>query len=113
MRTKSPSLITSRLSAYFGFTGVDRSRPVIGMDDGKKQPLFELHNGHAKWTGTLVRDAGLKLRTRVEEGEVIHQDFFKISIDNNLSKLKIEWNNKKCITIVLCAKGYPGKYKKN
>ena len=76
MRTKSPSLISSRLSAYYGFTGVDRSRPVIGMDDGKKQPLFELHNGHAKWTGTLVRDAGLKLRTRVEEGEVIHQDFF-------------------------------------
>ena len=35
------------------------------------------------------------------------------TIDNNLSKLKIEWNNKKCITIVLCAKGYPGEYIKD
>ena len=32
---------------------------------------------------------------------------------NNLNKLKIEWDNKKCITIVLCAKGYPGEYVKD
>ena len=35
------------------------------------------------------------------------------TINNNLSKLKIEWDNKKCITIVLCAKGYPGEYVKD
>ena len=34
-------------------------------------------------------------------------------INNDLSKLKIEWDNKKCITIVLCAKGYPGEYIKD
>ena len=33
--------------------------------------------------------------------------------NNNLSKLKIEWDNKKCITIVLCARGYPGEYVKD
>ena len=33
--------------------------------------------------------------------------------NNNLSKLKIEWDNKKCITIVLCASGYPGEYVKD
>ena len=35
------------------------------------------------------------------------------TINNNLSELKIEWDNKKCITIVLCAKGYPGEYVKD
>ena len=32
---------------------------------------------------------------------------------NNLNNLKIEWNKNKCITIVLCANGYPGNYIKN
>ena len=32
---------------------------------------------------------------------------------NNLISTKIKWKNKKCMTVVLCAKGYPGKYKKN
>ena len=26
--------------------------------------------------------------------------------------MKIEWKRKKCMTIVLCSKGYPGNYKK-
>ena len=29
---------------------------------------------------------------------------------NNLNNLKIEWNKNKCMTIVLCANGYPGDY---
>ena len=32
---------------------------------------------------------------------------------DKLKNLKIEWNNKDCITIVLCAKGYPGNYIKD
>ena len=32
---------------------------------------------------------------------------------NKLNNLKIEWRNKNCITIVLCAKGYPSNYIKN
>ena len=32
---------------------------------------------------------------------------------NKLTKIKIKWKKKKCMTIVLCSKGYPGKYKKN
>ena len=32
--------------------------------------------------------------------------------ENKLKKLNIKWK-KKSITIVLCSKGYPGKYKKN
>ena len=32
---------------------------------------------------------------------------------NKLNKINIEWKKLKCMTIVLCSKGYPGKYKKN
>ena len=32
---------------------------------------------------------------------------------DKLKNLKIEWNNDDCITIVLCAKGYPGNYIKD
>jgi len=75
MSTKAPTLIKSNLSAYFGFRGIDRSRPIIGMDDGKKQPLFRLNNGHSKWTGTIERDTGLQVRQKIAVGEVVHQNF--------------------------------------
>jgi|TARA_B110000259_G_scaffold55098_1_gene64880 phosphoribosylamine--glycine ligase len=35
------------------------------------------------------------------------------SLENKLNKLKIKWSKKKCMTTVLCAKGYPGKYQVN
>ena len=38
---------------------------------------------------------------------------FEKTISNKLKKMKILWENKKSMTIVLCSKGYPGKYKKN
>ena len=34
-------------------------------------------------------------------------------IENKLNNLKIDWLNETCLTIVLCAKGYPFKYIKN
>jgi len=43
-------------------------------------------------------------------------DLLKIinfSLKNKLNKIKIEWKKKKCMTVVLCSKGYPKKYKKN
>ena len=40
-------------------------------------------------------------------------EIFKGSINDKLKNLKINWDNKKCMTIVLCSKGYPKKYKKN
>ena len=36
----------------------------------------------------------------------------KNKINNNLKNINIKWSSKKCMTIVLCSKGYPGKYKK-
>ena len=38
---------------------------------------------------------------------------FKNTISNKLKKTKIEWRKQKTMTIVLCSKGYPGKYKNN
>ena len=36
-----------------------------------------------------------------------------LAVENRLNKIKIEWNKDKCMTTVLCAKGYPNKYKVN
>ena len=35
----------------------------------------------------------------------------KAATDNQINKIKINWKNKKCMTTVLCSKGYPGSYK--
>jgi len=40
-------------------------------------------------------------------------DVIKSVVNNTLENLKIHWNNEDCMTIVLCSKGYPEKYKKN
>ena len=40
-------------------------------------------------------------------------DIIDAATKDNLNKLKIKWHDNKCITIVLCAKGYPGKYIKD
>ena len=38
---------------------------------------------------------------------------FTCAVTNNLNKISIKWKKIKCMTIVLCSKGYPGNYKKN
>ena len=46
----------------------------------------------------------------------LKSDIVKIFIDtvsNKLSNSKIQWKKEKSMTIVMCAKGYPGNYKKN
>ncbi len=46
----------------------------------------------------------------------LNTDIVKIlikSIENKLHEITIKWKKYKCMTIVLCSKGYPGKYKKN
>ena len=40
-------------------------------------------------------------------------EIFNNTIKNKLKKTKIKWKKQKSMTIVVCAKGYPGKYKKN
>ncbi len=46
----------------------------------------------------------------------INSDFLQLiehAIDNKVKKLKIKWHKDKCMTIVLCSKGYPKKIKRN
>ena len=38
---------------------------------------------------------------------------FNATISNKLHKIKIDWKKHNCMTVVLCSKGYPGKYNKN
>ena len=38
---------------------------------------------------------------------------FNRTIENKLDKINIKWKKLKCMTVVLCSKGYPFKYKKN
>ena len=38
---------------------------------------------------------------------------FSNAVSNKLNKIDIKWKKLKCMTIVLCSKGYPEKYKKN
>ena len=40
-------------------------------------------------------------------------DILNSCCDNELSKIEIRWNNKKCLCIVMCSKGYPDTFKKN
>tara|TARA_B100000686_G_C16676245_1_gene909289 strand:- start:420 stop:1370 length:951 start_codon:yes stop_codon:yes gene_type:complete len=40
-------------------------------------------------------------------------EIIESAINNELNNLKIEWTKKSCITIVLCAKGYPSNYIKD
>ena len=42
-------------------------------------------------------------------------DLLKIinyALKNKLNRLKLKWEKNKCMTIVLCSKGYPGNYRK-
>jgi len=40
-------------------------------------------------------------------------DLVQSTVNNNLEKKDIEWNKKKSMTVVMCSKGYPGRYKKD
>jgi phosphoribosylamine---glycine ligase len=40
-------------------------------------------------------------------------EIFKMTTSNKLKNISIQWKKQKCMTIVLCAKGYPGSYRKN
>jgi len=39
-------------------------------------------------------------------------DIILSSLKNKLNKINIQWKKEKCMTVVLCSKGYPNKYKK-
>ena len=47
------------------------------------------------------------------DDEIKNRSSWSRSQQNKLNNLKIEWSKEKCITVVLCANGYPGIYVKD
>ena len=95
-------------------------QPTLKYLKKKKKP----YNGFL-YAGLMIKDNDpylieYNIRMGDPECQVImprlKTDIIKIiynTIKNKLNKTKIEWTNQNCMTIVLCAKGYPGIYKKN
>ena len=94
-----------------------------------KPTLFALKKRNNPYTGFLYVGLMIKnnepylieynVRMGDPECQVIlprlKTDIIKIilsSIKNNLKNIRIKWKKEKCMTIVLCSKGYPGRYKK-
>ena len=75
--SKSPNLVPSNLKPYFSFSGLDRSRPLIGMDDGKGQPLYGMRNAYADWRGVMVREPAYQ--QRIISAAIKHLRFYNRS----------------------------------
>tara|TARA_Y100000591_G_C21848252_1_gene709997 strand:- start:3061 stop:4329 length:1269 start_codon:yes stop_codon:yes gene_type:complete len=120
-----------------GGMGAYSPAPVINKNLEKKiirnivEPtLSSLKNKNNPYTGFLYVGLMIKennpylieynIRMGDPECQVIlprlKNDLVKLIYDatnNNLKKNQINWRKDKCMTIVLCSKGYPGKYVKN
>ena len=68
-------------------------------------------------TGGMGAYSPAPIINKIIEKKIINRiDMLKIilnTINNKLKKSQINWKKEKCMTIVLCSKGYPGKYVKN
>jgi phosphoribosylamine--glycine ligase len=76
------------------------------------------------YTGLMIKNSNpylIEYNVRMGDPECqvimerLNTDLMKIielSLKNKLKKFKIKWRKDKCMTVVLCAKGYPGIYKK-
>ena len=77
------------------------------------------------YVGLMIRDNNpylVEYNVRMGDPECqvilprLNTDIVKIfnqALNNKLYKTTISWKNIKCMSVVLCAIGYPGKYKKN
>ena len=94
-------------------------RPTLKSLKDKKQ----FYRGFL-YVGLMIKDKNpylIEYNVRMGDPECqviiprLKMDLLKIiefSLENKLKKLKLSWEKNKCMTIVLCSKGYPGKYKK-
>ncbi len=122
--------------ANTGGMGAYSPAPIIKKNLEKKiikkiinPTLLELKKKKKPYTGFLyvglmiINDEPFLIEYNVRMGDPecqviiprLKTDLLKIfqsSVLNKLNKIKIKWERKKCMTIVLCSKGYPKKYKK-
>ena len=95
-------------------------KPTLKALKRKKNP----YNGFL-YVGLMIKDnepylIEYNIRMGDPECQVIlprlNTDLVKIirkTIQNNLRSINIKWRKEKSMTIVLCSRGYPGKYNKN
>ncbi len=94
-------------------------KPTIKALKDKKQ----FYRGFL-YVGLMIKDKNpylIEYNVRMGDPECqvivprLKTDLLKVisySLKNQLTKLKLKWEKNKCMTIVLCSKGYPGNYKK-
>jgi len=127
-REKGPN--TGGMGAYSPAPIINKNLEKKIINKIVKPTLLALKNKKKPYTGFLYVGLMIKnnepylieynVRMGDPECQVIlprlNTDLIKIfnaSINNKLNKIKINWKRLKCMTIVLCSKGYPGKIKKN
>ena len=94
--------------------------PTLNALKKKKKP----YNGFL-YVGLMIKNGEpflIEYNVRMGDPECqvilprLETDLFKIimnTVKNKLKKIKIKWKRNKSMTIVLCSKGYPNKYKNN
>ena len=127
-REKGPN--TGGMGAYSPAPIINKNLEKKIINKIVKPTLLALKNKKKPYTGFLYVGLMIKnnepylieynVRMGDPECQVIlprlNTDLVKIfnaTINNKLNKIKINWKRLKCMTIVLCSKGYPGKIKKN
>ena len=130
VKEKDKGLNTGGMGAYSPAPIINKIVEKKIIDKIVKPTLFALRKSGNPYNGFLYVGLMIKnnepylieynVRMGDPECQVIlprlKTDLVKIIINTVLNKLKktrIEWRNDKCMTIVLCSKGYPGNYIKN
>ena len=121
---------TGGMGAYSPAPIINKKLEKKIIDKIVKPTLLALKRKKSSYTGFLYVGLMIKknepylieynIRMGDPECQVIiprlKTDLVKIinsAVNNQLKKIKINWKSNKSMTIVLCSKGYPGKYKKN
>jgi phosphoribosylamine--glycine ligase len=121
---------TGGMGAYSPAPIIDKKLEYKIVERIVKPTLAALKNKKNAYTGFLyvglmIKDNSpylIEYNVRMGDPECqvimprLKTDLVKIlsaAVDNKLDKIKIRWSNRKCMTTVLCAKGYPNKYQTN
>ncbi len=121
---------TGGMGAYSPAPIIDKNLEEKIIKKIVKPTLLALKNKKKPYTGFLyvglmIKDSEpylIEYNVRMGDPECqvilprLKTDLIKIfnaTIDNKLNKIKINWMKLKCMTVVLCSKGYPGEIKKD
>ncbi len=130
VREKDKGPNTGGMGAYSPAMLINKSLEKKIINRIVKPTLLSLLKAKKPFSGFLyvglmiVKDNPFLIEYNVRMGDPecqvilprLKSDLAKIlfnSVNNKLKKTKIEWKKEKSMTIVLCSKGYPGRYKKN